>query len=87
MILREIRGLRTVYLEVVHWHVERSVVTVLFDFQLASLQAELPLLEDLLFVGKKVTILLPLNKVAISTLVIVNKCDKVRWGQQTIYRP
>ena len=64
--------------------VERSVVTVLFDFQLAILQAELPLLEDLLFVGKKVTILLPPNKVAIIALIIVNKCDKVRWGQQTI---
>ena len=46
--------------------VERSVVTVLFDFQLASLQAELPLLEDLLFVGKKV---------AIIALLIVNQCD------------
>ena len=55
--------------------VERSVVTVLFDFQLASLQAELPLLEDLLFVGKKV---------AIIALLIVNRCDKEQWGQETI---
>ena len=55
--------------------VERSVVTVLFDFQLASLQAELPLLEDLLFVGKKV---------AIIALLIVNQCDKEQWGQETI---
>ena len=55
--------------------VERSVVTVLLDFQLASLQAELPLLEDLLFVGKKV---------AIIALLIVNRCDKEQWGQETI---
>ena len=55
--------------------VERCVVTVLFDFQLASLQAELPLLEDLLFVGKKV---------AIIALLIVNQCDKEQWGQETI---
>ena len=55
--------------------VERSVVTILFDFQLASLQAELPLLEDLLFVGKKV---------AIIALLIVNRCDKEQWGQETI---
>ena len=55
--------------------VERSVVTVLFDFQLASLQAELPLLEDLLFVGKKV---------AIIALLIVYQCDKEQWGQETI---
>ena len=55
--------------------VERSVLTVLFDFQLASLQAELPLLEDLLFVGKKV---------AIIALLIVNQCDKEQWGQETI---
>ena len=55
--------------------VERSVLTVLFDFQLASLQAELPLLEDLLFVGKKV---------AIIAVLIVNQCDKEQWGQETI---
>ena len=55
--------------------VEGSDVTVLFDFQLASLQAELPLLEDLLFVGKKV---------AIIALLIVNQCDKEQWGQETI---
>lgn len=55
--------------------VERSVVNVLFDFQLASLQAELPLLEDLLFVGKKV---------AIIAVLIVNQCDKEQWGQETI---
>lgn len=64
--------------------VEKSVVTVLFDFKLAILQAELPLLEDLLFVGKKVTIILPPNKVANNALLIVNKCDKVQWKQETI---